>query len=496
MVSTSWFRSAALLALLGALGCGTVKPMPGETRVRVLNPDEITVEARAFAMKRSAALKRALPTATVELERMHQLGEPSRINPQGMRVLSFKLSNGLRVLLLEDHAAPVFAYQTWFAVGSRHEQPGKTGIAHLFEHLMFKETKNLKEGEFDRIMESHGAETNAATWLDWTMYREQLPSSALELAVRLEADRMENMVLTEEHLESEREVVKNERRYRVDDDPEGTMFELLYATAFVKHPYHWPTIGWMADIDALSLEDCLAFYRTWYAPNNATIVLAGDLQPEVALGTVLTYYGHLPSHELPSRVVEVEPTQVAERRRTVVMPLTSAKLLFGYRIPELTHDDHAAVQVAHQILFGGDSGRLYNKLVVESELASDASAWVGEFAHPGLYEVLVTLKPGADPDRVELMIQDELESLATRELDQAELDGAKNQLEVRYLRNMQSVGDRAYGLGHYATTAGDFALLFEVSDRYREVDADDVKRVAARYFAKSRRTIITAVPAK
>ncbi len=496
MVSTSWSRSAALLVVAGLYACGTVQPQPDETTVRVLNPDEIAEAAQVYAAQRSAALKRPAPTATVTLERTHVLGEPSRINPQGMRVLAFSLSNGLRVLLLEDHAAPVFAYQTWFAVGSRHEKPGKTGIAHLFEHLMFKETKNLEEGEFDRIMESHGAETNAATWLDWTMYREQLPSSAMELAIRLEADRMENMVLTAEHLESEREVVKNERRYRVDDDPEGTMFELLYATAFVKHPYHWPTIGWMADIDALTLEDCLEFYRTWYAPNNATIVLAGDLQPDVALGTLLTYYGHLKRQELPSTVVEVEPSQVAERRRTVVMPLTSAKLLFGYRIPALTDDDHAAVQIAHQILFGGDSGRLYKKLVVETELASDASAWVGEFAHPGLYEVLVTLKPGADPDRVELLIQQELNDLGTGALSDAELDGAKNQLEIRYLRNMQSVGERAYGLGHYATTAGDFALLFEVADRYRDVDADDVQRVARRYFAPSRRTIITAVPAR
>lgn len=495
MVSTSWLHSAGLLLVLAAWGCGTVKTHPDETNVRVLNPQDIPEEAQDVARRKRGELGRSADRLGVRLDRTHTLGEPSRVNPQGMRVLAFTLDNGLRVLLLEDHAAPVFAYQTWFAVGSRHETPGKTGIAHLFEHLMFKETKNLEEGEFDRIMESHGSETNAATWLDWTMYREQLPASALELAVRLESDRMENMVLTEEHLESEREVVKNERRYRVDDDPEGTMFELLYATSYVKHPYHWPTIGWMADIDALSLADCLAFYRTWYAPNNATIVVAGDLQPDVALGTIIAYYGHLESQVLPSRVPEVEPTQVAERRRTVVMPLTSAKLLIGYRIPSLTDDDHAAVQVAHQILFGGDSGRLYKRLVVESELASDASAWVGEFAHPGLYEILVTLKPGADPDRVELMIQDELDALAD-ELGDDELDGAKNQLEVSYLRNMQSVGDRAYGLGHYAVTAGDFALLFEVSDRYRDVDADDVQRISARYFTKSRRTIITAVPAR
>jgi zinc protease len=459
----------------------------------LVTPEQIVADATALGADRRSA--DGLPTIplSAEVKRVHPFGAPTAVNPQGLRVLSFTLPNGLDVLLLEDHSAPIVAYQTWFSVGSRHEEEGKTGIAHLFEHLMFKATKSLADGEFDRILESHGAETNAATWLDWTMYREQVPSSALALVVGLEADRMSNLLLTADQLAREREVVKSERRYRVDDDPEGTMFELLYATAFTRHPYHWPTIGWMEDIEGITLADCQKFYRDWYSPNNATVVIVGDFDPAVALGLVMASYGAMEARAVPVRNLEAEPTQVAERRRTVVMPITSPKLLFGYRVPEVTHEDHAAVQVAHQILFGGDSGRLYKRLVVETELATEASGWVGEFSEPGLYEVLVTLRPGADPDRVELIVQEELDGLAEADLAEAQLEGAKNQLEILYLRNMQSAGDRAYGLGHYATTAGDFAHLFEVSGRYRAVEAEDVRRVAARYFTRARRTIITAV---
>ena len=201
-----------------------------------------------------------------------------------IRVDKYVLPNGLRVLIWEDHRVPLFAYQTWFRVGSRHEQGGRTGMAHLFEHMMFKATSNHKEGEFDRIMEQHGAQTNAATWVDWTYYREKLPAGNLDLLCGLESDRMENLVLDEGQLESEREVVINERLLRVDNDPEGLLYEKLYALAFGRsHPYGWPTIGWMDDIRAISLEDCRDFYGRYYAPNNATITLVGDVDRDEAM---------------------------------------------------------------------------------------------------------------------------------------------------------------------------------------------------------------------
>ncbi len=211
----------------------------------------------------------------------------------------WRLANGLTVLVLVDAIAPVATYQTWFKVGSRHERPGKTGLAHLFEHLMFNETENLPAGTFDKKLEENGAETNAATWVDWTYYYESLPADRIKLAVKLEAERMARLVLREPQVKSEKEVVANERRYRVDDDVEGSANELLYKTAFTRHPYGWPTIGWMEDIQGFSPEDCVAFYRTYYAPNNATVVVVGDVRERDLLAAIVREYGPLPSQPIP-----------------------------------------------------------------------------------------------------------------------------------------------------------------------------------------------------
>src|SRR3984957_17092287 len=207
-----------------------------------------------------------------------------------MRVERFVLGNGLRVLLLEDRTAPVVCLQTWFGVGSRHERPGKTGLAHLFEHLMFGETEETAHGAFDRLLEEAGAETNAATFLDWTYYHTNPPKDALPLAMKLEAGRIARLVLREPQVSSEKEVVSNERRQRVDDDVDGSVSELLYREAFTKHGYGWPTIGWMKDIEGFTTEDCVAFYRTYYAPNNATLVVVGDATAAHVLGLVQDHY--------------------------------------------------------------------------------------------------------------------------------------------------------------------------------------------------------------
>jgi len=233
----------------------------------------------------------SLPGRGLTYERAHPFGSES--------LHRWKLDNGLTVLLLVDASAPVASYHTWFKVGSRHEKPGKTGLAHLFEHLMFNETENLKAGTFDRKLEENGAETNAATWVDWTYYHESLPADRIKLAVTLEAERMARLVLREPQVKSEKEVVANERRYRVDDDVEGTANELLYKAAFSEHPYGWPTIGWMADIQGFTPEDCAAFYRTYYAPNNATVVVVGDVRERDLLLSIREAYGAIPASTIP-----------------------------------------------------------------------------------------------------------------------------------------------------------------------------------------------------
>ena len=236
---------------------------------------------------------------------------------------------------------------------------------------MFNETKNLPKGEFDRTLEAAGGEVNAATWIDWTFYYENVPSSELGLVVRLEAERMKNLVLREPQVVSEKEVVANERRYRVDDDVEGAVNELLYKTAFTVHPYHWPTIGWMEDIQAFTTEDCETFYGTYYAPNNAILVVVGDLDEESALSLVREHYGKLPAANLPKHEFQVEPEQTEERSLTVQKPTPTEKLALGYKSPALGTEEHATLSVLNEILFGGRSSRLYRTLVVEQELASE-----------------------------------------------------------------------------------------------------------------------------
>ncbi len=257
---------------------------------------------------------------------------------------------------------------------------------------MFGETEKLKAGVFDRKLEESGAETNAATWVDWTYYHELLPADRLRLAVDLEAERMQHLVLREPQVASEKEVVANERRYRVDDDVEGVANELLYKTAFTRHPYHWPTIGWMEDIKNFTPEDCTAFYRTYYAPNNATVVVVGDVRERSLLQWIQSAYGTIPSQTVPAEDVIPEPPQTDERRLELRKPTASEKLLIAFKGPALGDADHATMSVLSEVLFGGRASRLYRTLVVEKELAIDVRGWVSTFRDPGLFECWVTAR--------------------------------------------------------------------------------------------------------
>jgi zinc protease len=312
----------------------------------------------------------------------------------------FRLGNGLRVLLLVDKSAPVVSYSTWFSVGSRHERPGKTGLAHLFEHLMFNETEGLKAGEFDRKLEESGAESNAATWLDWTYYYESLPKDRFALAVKLESERMARLVLREPQVVSEKEVVANERRMRVDDDVEGAANEILYKTAFTCHPYHWPTIGWMKDIEAFTPEDCVAFYETFYAPNNATVVIVGDVREADVLERIRDAYGAIEAGALPEEDTRPEPPQLEAREVTMRKPTASEKVLVGYRGPALGDADHVALSVLNEVLFGGRAARVYRELVTKQELCTEVRGWVSTFRDPGLYEMYFTARPGVTGETV------------------------------------------------------------------------------------------------
>jgi len=412
----------------------------------------------------------------------------------GLHARMFRLGNGLKVILVRDPSAPVFAYQTWFAVGSRHEREGITGIAHLFEHLMFNQTEHHPPGELDRLIETAGGDTNAATWVDWTYYRDNLPKAELQLAVELEADRMAHLTLGDEQVESEREVVANERRFRVEDDVDGFLNEELYKAAFTTHPYHWPTIGWMRDIEAISIDDCRQFYRTYYAPNNATVVLVGDVDEDEALKVIEASYGKIPSSQIPTDVAPAEPEQTSERRLSWPKPVTADKLRLGYKAPAIGHPDYAVLEVASEILFGGASSRLYRRLVVETEFAASTHASTAPFRDPGLYEIAVSMQRGHVAAEAEKIVDEELDKLGRQPLEPHELDTAKTRLLTHFWRELRPQAGKAEALGHYETTVGDYRKLFAVADGYRRVTAADIERVVKAYLRTERRTVAVATP--
>src|SRR5689334_23741949 len=267
-----------------------------------------------------------------------------------LQIERFRFKNGLELLACEDRSAPVVAFHTWFRVGSRHENVGKTVLAHLFEHLMFNEVEVRATGEFDRLLEEAGAESNASTWLDWTQYNIAIPKDKLGLVIGLEAERMSRLVLREPQVTSEKEVVANERRFRVDDDVEGAVSELLWATAFTAHAYSWPTIGWMADIEGFTTEDCARFYRTYYAPNNATVVVVGDFKERDLLAKIQKAYGGLESADIPVEDVLPEPPQGTERRVTVKKPTATDKIALAYHGPAFGDVDHVPLTMLSEVL--------------------------------------------------------------------------------------------------------------------------------------------------
>jgi zinc protease len=410
-----------------------------------------------------------------------------------LEVARYRMHNGLKILLLRDPSAPVVSYHTWYGVGSRHEQPGKTGLAHLFEHLMFNETKNLPKGEFDRTLEAAGGEVNAATWIDWTFYYENVPASELSLVTRLEAERMQNLVLREPQVVSEKEVVANERRYRVDDDVEGAVNELLYKTAFTVHPYHWPTIGWMEDIQAFTTEDCEQFYGTYYAPNNAILVIAGDLDESAALSAIQEHYGKLPPATLPEHRFEVEPEQAEERMLSVEKATPTEKLALGYKSPALGTRGHAVLSVLNEILFGGRSSRLYRTLVLEHELCTEVRGSLSPSQDPGLYEIWISMREDKQAQDALQLVERQLSELAREEVRPGELEKAKNRLELGFLQGMETASGKAEQLGFYELVLGDAQRVFAQLEAYRSVTALELMEAAAS-LVPERRTTIFVLP--
>lgn len=418
---------------------------------------------------------------------------PERFGP-AITIHRFELDNGLTVLLEIDPSAPVVSLQTWMKVGSRCEKPGKTGISHLFEHLMFGETETTPHGAFDRKIEEAGGETNAGTFLDWTYYHQNLPKEALALGLALEAERLRMLVLREPQVASEKEVVANERRQRVDDDVDGFASEVLYREAFRQHAYGIPTIGSMEDILSFTPDDCTAFYRTYYAPNNATLVIVGDIEIEAALAAITEHFGKLVRSEIPVEDIHPEPPQTEERRVSFEKPTPTDKVSIGYKAPALGDHDHAPLVVLCEILFGGRSSRIHRKLVHEMEIASDVRGWVGTFRDPGLFDIGLVAREGTDADALLSAFDAEIEKVLAEPVTETEVERARAKLELSALQGLETVGGRAETIGFYETVLGSPQAYFDKVAAYRRVTRSDVLRAARRYLVKDARTIVIVRP--
>jgi zinc protease len=401
---------------------------------------------------------------------------------------------GLRVILARDPAAPILSYQTWLRVGSAHETPGQTGMAHFFEHLMFNATEHRAQGEIDRLIEATGGDTNAATWVDWTFYRDTVPADALPLVVELEADRLQHLALDDGPIESEREVVISERLERVEDDIDGFLDEALCALAFTRHPYRWPTIGWMHDIRALARPDIERFYRTFYAPNNATLVIVGDIDEAQTLALLAEHYGDIPASPIPARETVVEPAQLGERRRVFTKPVPSPRLVCGYQIPGQGHPDWPVLEFIAALMSDGPSARLYRRLVIETEIATTLEASALPFRDPSLFRVSATVARGHTADEVLAELDRAFAKLAEAPVAAAELTKVKNCAETYFWSLLESCDGKAEQLGHFETTLGDFRALFELERRLAAITPDEITRVARTYLGPAGRSVCIAEP--
>jgi zinc protease len=406
-----------------------------------------------------------------------------------------RLKNGLRLLSLVDPRASVSTLQVWYDTGSRNERPGITGISHLFEHLMFKGTHKVAPEEHARAIQNVGGINNAATTWDVTYYWEALPPDQLELAARLEADRMTNLTLNEANLASEREVVKEERRFRIDNQPIGKAAELLTTMAYGMGPYSWPTAGWTKDVDAITLADLKDYYGIHYAPDKAVVIIAGPTTHAANLKLVEKYFGGLKPGRPAPPVAASKEIQTGPRDSTIQAEVQLPLLLGGYQVPPDSSPDAPVIDVIANLLSTGESSRLYRKLVYEDQSALYAAGLAIGRKDTGLFYAFCAARPGRDRDSVETAFFHEFERLATENVTAGELMRVQNLLEAEFVFGLEQIQDRATAVGAAALITGDPKAAARRVERWRAVTPDDIRRVAAHYLVPSNRTSVWVVPA-
>ena len=419
---------------------------------------------------------------------------PALARPYAERVGETVLPNGLKLITLEDHKAPVAVVQIYYRVGSRNESLGHTGLSHILEHVMFKGTDKVGPEEYSKIIQRNGGRTNAWTTDDATTFYATLASDRVGVMLDLEADRMAHLKLTDEIFLPERSVIMEERRLRVDNNPVDDLFEQLSSTAYAAHPYEFPVIGWMSDIAQATLADTLQHYRTYYIPNNAFIVAVGDFDTAALTAQVTAAFGSIPSRPPPPAVRAIEPPQHGERRLELKRPAQLPFVALAHHVPNLRSTDAAALEVLSAILSGGDSARLHEELVYRQRLAREAGAsYEYTSIDPGLFTAYAQPLPGKPAAAVEDALRRELARAADEPPSPRELEKAKNGIEAQFVFAQDSLFAQAALLGEYET-AGDWRWVDEYLPAVRGVTADDVWRAAHTYLRPDNRTTAVLTP--
>ena len=413
----------------------------------------------------------------------------------GAEPSEYILANGMKVLLVEVPKAPVATVQVWYKVGSRNEVMGRAGLSHMLEHMMFKGTARYPKGSFSRIVRKNGGIDNAFTGQDFTAYFENVAADRVGLALELEADRMQGLILDHNEFQTERDVVKEERRLRSEDDPQGALVEALFAQAFFSHPYHWPVIGWFADLDAMSLEDLQRHYDTFYSPNNATLVVVGDIKAEALLPTIKRLFEPIPRGPSPKQALPPEPEQRGERRFLLKREAQVPFVMMGFRVPNYSNEDSYALDILESILSHGKSSRLYQSLVYDQKnsLAVGAEYSVLQ-TDPGLFYFYSLVNPSAKVEGVEEAIQREIVRLQNEPPSEQELQRAKNQVEAARIFEQDSNFRHAMLMGQAESVGAGWRRIDQFVERIRAVTAKDIQRVAKQYLTSDNRTVGILIP--
>lgn len=410
----------------------------------------------------------------------------------------FYLDNGLKVIIIEDHKVPITTFQIWYRVGSRNEVSGKTGLSHLLEHMMFKGTPVYGPKTFSKIIQRNGGVDNAMTTKDYTMYFETLSSDRISIAIDLESDRMRNLILDPKETISERNVVMEERRLRYEDDPQNSLFELVTATAIMNHPYRNPVIGWMSDLSNIKVDDLREFYKAYYRPNNAFIVVAGDIKSDDILEKIKSAFGKEAGSVSKPQIkdVTVEPQQKGEKRLILKKEAELPYILIAYHTPSIPHEDSYALDVLSTILSGGKSSRIHRSLIYDKKIALDAgSDYSGMYKDPFLFFLWATASPGKEIAEIEKALYDEIDRIKNEPPSERELQKAKNQIESFFIFSQDSLYMQAMITGRFEVL-GDWRLKDKYLEGIRKIRPEDVQRVAKKYLIEDNRTVGILIPTK